>query len=172
MEKSTNQSAFQEADGMTSSPYGCRGWCARAERKRGAERARDREEKKKLPAGRNGVTNYDLSQEKNNNKSFVWTVTTVKLRSLAPQVSCIYYYFCFLRPWRVLKIGKIKTAFFSRLAARGRSPAPRLRRQAEPHCRTAHLLSNHGEKTQHILSLMFCHFTHTHTHVPQHAVSQ
>ncbi|KAG7332211.1 hypothetical protein KOW79_004045 [Hemibagrus wyckioides] len=71
---------------MTSPASGRRGWCARAKRKRGAERARDREEEKKLPAGRNGVTNYDLSQEKNNNKSFVLTVTTVKIRQLTSQV--------------------------------------------------------------------------------------
>ncbi|KAK2840851.1 hypothetical protein Q7C36_012430 [Tachysurus vachellii] len=56
---------------MTSAAFGRRGWCARAKTKKGGRaRARDREEEKKLPAGRNGVTNYDLSQEKNNNKSF------------------------------------------------------------------------------------------------------
>ncbi|MCI4381090.1 hypothetical protein PGIGA_G00247640 [Pangasianodon gigas] len=89
MWKSTNQRASEEADAMTPAPSGRRGWCARAQRKRGAERARDTEEEKKLPAGRNGVTNYDLSQEKNNNKSFVLTVTTVKLRSLASQVQLV-----------------------------------------------------------------------------------
>lgn len=85
--KSTNKRTFDEADGMTSAPSDRHGWCARTDRKRGAERARDREEGKKLPAGRDGVTNYDLSQEKNNNKSFVLTVTTVKLRTLTSQVS-------------------------------------------------------------------------------------
>lgn len=157
--KPTNQRALDEADGMTSAPFGLRGWCARAERKRGAERARDREEEKKLPAGRYGVTNYDLSQEKNNNKSLVFTVTVIKLRTLTSQVSHITD-FSLPRPGTVLKIGKIKP-FFSGLTARGRSPAPRLNLTAGPAVLSVRTFIIRRQGTKRVECILpFC--THTH----------